>query len=161
MSVICELSDIIKLNWITCTNYPSIYVSWVPDELTEELAKDFFETCIGKINRLEFALHKNGKNRILFVHFSSWIDTDQSVLIRYDIINQHPNPIILEIKLKNKNNYTKSYILKCHVNINPIKNIEYNTHQLYDMIQKQNDTIINLQNQLNEIKEQLMLIDKK
>lgn len=123
----------------------SIYVKWVPNELTEEIAKDYFTKHLGIVSRVEFAKHKSGKGRILFVHFTSWTDSEESVYIRNSIISSNPDGFPLEIKFQtNYINNLKSYYLKCCINIRPIQIIEYNTYQLYDMIQTLNKEIEDL-----------------
>ena len=123
----------------------SIYVKWIPNELTEDIARDYFTKHLGIVSRVEFAKHKSGKGRILFVHFTSWTDSEESVYIRNSIISSHPDGFPLEIKFQtNYINSFKSYYLKCCINIRPIQIIEYNTYQLYDMIQTLNKEIEDL-----------------
>jgi len=123
----------------------SIYVKWIPNELTEHIAKDYFTRCLGTVSRVEFAKHKSGKGRILFVHFTSWNDSEESIHIRKSIISSHQDGFPLEIKFQTGDiNTFKSYYLKCCINIRPIQIIEYNTHQLYDMIQTLNKEIEDL-----------------
>ena len=129
----------------------SIYVKWVPNELTETIAKDYFTKYLGSVSRVEFAKHKSGKGRILFVHFSSWSDSEGSINIRNSIINS-PG-FTLEIKFETKDpNKLKSYNLKCYVNIRPIQIVEYNNYQLYDMIQTLNNEISNLKLEISNIR---------
>jgi len=134
-------------------NTSSIYVKWVPNELTEDIAKYYFTLYLGTVSRVEFAKHKNGKGRILFVHFESWTDSEESINIRKSIISSHPEGFPLEIKFQtNYINSFKSYYLKCCINIRPIQIIEYNTYQLYDMIQTLNKEISNLKLEISNLK---------
>jgi hypothetical protein len=131
----------------------SIYVKWIPNELTEHIAKDYFTQCLGTVSRVEFAKHKSGKGRILFVHFTSWTGSEESVNIRKSIISSHADGFALEIKFQTGDiNTFKSYYLKCCINIRPIQIIEYNTHQLYDMIQTLNKEISNLKLEISNLK---------
>ena len=134
-------------------NMSSIYVKWVPNELTEDIAKDYFTRYLGDVSRVEFAKHKSGKGRILFVHFTSWAQSEESIHIRKSIISSHPDGFALEIKFQTGDfNSFKPYYLKCCINIRPIQIIEYNTYQLYDMIQTLNKEISNLKLEISNLK---------
>lgn len=149
MSVTLSINDLNEWNE-NKNKMSSIYVKWVPNELTEDIAKDYFTKCLGIVSRLEFAKHKSGKGRILFVHFSSWSDSEGSINIRNSIINSHGS--ILEIKFETKDpNKLKSYDLKCYVNTRPIQIVEYNNYQLYDMIQTLNKEISNLKFEISNL----------
>jgi len=110
----------------------SIYVSWVPDEMDDYVAKDFFN-YLGEIDRVEFAPLKTGKGRMMFVHYKEWYlsgtEPIRAIAMAY--------PAAHHIPINFRDNYgnVKTYDLKCAVNTRPIKKVEYNIHQLADMFQ--------------------------
>jgi hypothetical protein len=111
----------------------SIYVSWVPDQLDAHTANDYFNT-IGEIDRIEFAPHKTGSGRMMFVHFKEWYisGTETIRAIAWAYPGHHSMPIHFRDICGNVNTYQ----LKCSVNTRPIKKVEYNIHQLADMFQQ-------------------------
>jgi hypothetical protein len=108
----------------------SIYVSWVPDQMDTRVANDYFNT-LGEIDRIEFAPHKTGSGRMMFVHFKEWYmcGTEPIRAIATAYPGHHSMPIYFRDTYGNVNTYQ----LKCAVNTRPIKKVEYNIHQLADM----------------------------
>uniref|UniRef100_A0A6C0I066 Uncharacterized protein n=1 Tax=viral metagenome TaxID=1070528 RepID=A0A6C0I066_9ZZZZ len=125
----------------------SIYISWVPDEMTEYVATDFFN-YLGEIDRVEFAPLKTGKGRMMFVHFKEWY---MSATERLNLIAKtYPAPLHMPISFSDKYGKFKTYELKCSVNTRPIKKVEYNIHQLADMFQQLKQQSEDSQERMNE-----------
>jgi hypothetical protein len=118
-------------NWVKGKGN-SIYVSWVPEEMNEFVANDYFK-YYGEIDRVEFAPHKTGGGRMLFVHFKEWYLSAYETL--HAIASAYPNAHNMPITFSNPNGSVRSYELKCAVNTRPIKKVEYNIHQLADMFE--------------------------
>jgi hypothetical protein len=125
-------------NW-KANNSMSIYVHWVPDELNEEGAKDYFSQ-IGTISRVEFVRNKNETSRMMFVHFDDWHDDNVSKEIRDNISAHHPTGYPMPIRIITPTKI-KEYKLMCRINIRAIPVVEYNTHQLSDMFQRLNERV--------------------
>jgi len=117
----------------------SVYVQWVPDELTWKGAMQFFEKY-GTIDRVEFVpkVDSNRKQigRMMFVHFEHMHDSN----FAYAVTQAHPEPYCLPIDVYGKYKM-KQYDLKCRVNCRPVAKVEYNTHQLTDMFERMNERI--------------------
>jgi hypothetical protein len=114
----------------------SVYVHWVPDELTTDYAKWLFSKY-GEVDRVEFVPHKNGKGRMMFVHFNYWHETQESLIFRNSVLFADPNegyPIQI-------GNEYRIYKLMCKVNKRPIPVVDYNTHQLSDMFERLNTRV--------------------
>lgn len=132
----------------------SIYVKWVPDELTEQDATHYF-SILGLIKRVEFVPHKTGNSRMLFVHFEEWHNNNFSVEIRQLIANAYPAEHSMPITYKLVTGIPKTYNLKCCVNVRPIPTVEYNTHQLSDMFERLNDRVTG---EMKEMREEMQLL---
>jgi len=129
----------------------SIYVKWVPDEMTEQDAASYF-SILGPIKRVEFVPHKNGNSRMLFVHFEEWNNSPLSLEIRTEIANAYPAEHSMPITYNLVTGVQKTYQLKCCVNVRPIPTVEYNTHQLSDMFERLNTRVTNeMSRSANEI----------
>ena len=118
--------------WAT-SDGSSIFVKWIPDEMSETDAQRFFETY-GPIDRVEIVYKMKDGNKIgrmLFVHFVSWNDT----FLPDSIARNHPNPVELEYSVTTRYNNEKIYKLKCCMNIRPIPKVDYTTTQLTDMFE--------------------------
>jgi hypothetical protein len=111
----------------------SIYVSWVPDEMNEYVANDYFNS-LGEIDRVEFAPLKTGKGRMMFVHFKEWYLAGTEPIRA--IAMAYPASYNMAINFRDNYGNVKTYDLKCTVNTRPIKKVEYNIHQLADMFQQ-------------------------
>ena len=131
--------DITQLNnWRSGEN-PSIYIKWVPDELTEKDAGDLFSQY-GPVSRIEFVPKmKNGQKigRMLFVHFERFIDCR----FANDIAYLHPNPASLDFLATNRYGIMKKYELMCCINMRPIPKVEYSASQLSDMFERLNSRV--------------------
>jgi len=118
-------------HWATAKG-SSIYIQWIPDEMTEADATHFFGTY-GIVDRIEI-VHKmkDGMKigRMLFVHYSEWYYT----FLPAEIAKSHPNPVDIDYGVTKKNN-TKVYTLKCRINMRPIPKVEYSASQLTDMFE--------------------------
>jgi len=148
--------DLTQLQLWNGTKGNSIYVKWIPDEMDEAAARYFFKQ-IGTISRIEFASHKNGKNRMMFVHFEEWAMTQLSQNIRNEICSLHPAEYQYPVVFLNKG--PKEYQLKCCINMRPIPIVEYSTNQLSDMIsivdKKSSTEIESLREQIEIIRDEL------
>ncbi|NBV29672.1 RNA-binding protein, partial [bacterium] len=124
--------DINPQTWAT-RGGSSIFVKWIPDEMTDADAHRFFKTY-GQIDRVEI-VHKmkdgNKIGRMLFVHFDGWNET----FLPHAIAQNHPNPVELEYCVTNRFNSEKIYKLKCCINVRPIPKVDYTTTQLTDMFE--------------------------
>jgi hypothetical protein len=154
-------TDIAQLqNWFMGKSN-SIYVKWVPDEMTEKDAANYF-SILGLIKRVEFVPHKNGNSRMLFVHFEEWNNSPFSLEIRSEIVNAYPGEHSMPISYNLVTGVQKTYQLKCCVNVRPIPTVEYNTHQLTDMFERLNDRVTNEMsrsaNEMKEMREEMQLL---
>lgn len=136
-----ESGDMSQLNnWVNGTG-SSIYVQWVPDEMTELDANSFF-TFYGEVDRIEFVpkFNKDRKQigRILFVHFNKWTNAYLSL----DIANKYPEPSSVEYRSLNRYGNVKVYELKCRVNMRPIPKVEYTMSQITDMFERLNERVM-------------------
>lgn len=103
------------------SNFSSIFVKWVPDEMTEDDALKFFSEH-GRIDRIEIVKKmKDGKKigRMMFVHFLEWAE---DTYLAANIEQQHPQPFDVEYIVKRNNPvsdewYKKKYVLKCCINL--------------------------------------------
>ena len=122
----------------------SVYVKWVPNEMSEEDVYNYFG-ILGTIKRVEFVPHQTGNSRMLFVHFETWFnDNWTSVDIRRRIATAYPKEHSLPItfcQYTGGDSSQKIYYLKCCVNIRPIPTVDYNTHQLSDMFERLNTRV--------------------
>jgi hypothetical protein len=108
----------------------SIYIQWIPDEMTESDAKHFFSTY-GIVERVEIVYKmKNGMKigRMLFVHFLEWHET----FLPGAIAQSHPDPVELEYGVTKRSNSVKIYKLKCRINL---RKTEHSPSQLSDMFE--------------------------
>ena len=73
-----------------------------------------------------------------FVHYNEWYPESDFAT---EVANAHPLPY--EISMANKNSYgnVKVYKLKCFINMNPIRKVEYNASQLTDMFERLNQRV--------------------
>ena len=145
-------------NWLYGTG-SSIYVQWIPDEMTEPEAWAYFSP-VGIIDRVEF-VPKYGKDktkpigRMLFVHFKQWSATP----IPAAITQVHPEPHTLLFKVLNRHAIEKTYELKCRINMRPIPKVEYSCSQLTDMFERLNTRVSNeiaeLKRENTELKDEI------
>lgn len=131
----------------------SLYVEWVPDELTTEYAMNYFSS-LGIVSAVDFVKQKTGKARMMFVHFEKFHEGDN-----YDvnnIVSVHPNAHEMPISFRTKNpRYpTKEYKLRCRINTKPIQRVEYNAAQLTDMVDR-------LRKELEELKQEVTMLKAK
>ena len=114
-------------------NNVSVFVQWIPDELTESDASLLFGE-FGIIERVDI-VNKMANNekigRMMFVHFNYWLDPSLSE----NITQNYPEPHHLDWNAYNKYGNMKKYILKCRVNLRPIAPLEYNCVQLTGMFE--------------------------
>lgn len=147
--VALENGDVSQLSLFKNSSNASIYVEWVPDELTKEMAEDrFFE--IGVVSGIDFVNKRTGKARMMFVHFSSIHQNSYKVGDSGvdKIVSAYPNACPIPIIIHDHLNIGKFYQLRCRINTKPIKRVEYNNAQLTDMVDR-------LRKELDELKEQL------
>lgn len=124
-------------NWVKGEG-SSIYVQWVPDELTEAGAINYFSRY-GLVDRIEFVLkldHDRMKpiGRMMFVHMAHWTNE----VFAEDIAKAHPEPATAPLQVSNRFGIPKGYIMKMRVNTRPIAKVEYNASQLTDMFENLN-----------------------
>jgi hypothetical protein len=126
----------------------SVFVRWVPDELQEEEAKEFFSKY-GKVDRVDLVpkmVNNKKVGTMAFVHFGHWNSVYNHPESTYvvdttfeeNIVKQYPNPYEVDWHYTNEFGKTKTYKLKCCVNTRPIAKVEFNASQLTDMFQRLN-----------------------
>jgi len=132
------------------TGIRSLYVEWVPDELTSEHAMGYF-SFLGSVSAVDFVKQKTGKARMMFVHFNHFYDQHNSDITA--IANVHPNAHEMPIVFTTKNpNYSrKEYKLRCRINTKPIQRVEYNAAQLTDMVDR-------LRKELEDLKQEMAVL---
>lgn len=143
--------DMIQLDLFTNSNGPrSLYVEWVPDELTKECAMNYFSD-LGVVSAVDFVKQKTGKARMMFVHFEHFhVDHNCDV---NNIASAHPNAYELPISFPTKNpRYSKEYKLRCRINTKPIPRVEYNAAQLTDMVDRLHKELEELKQEVAELK---------
>lgn len=129
--------DLAQLELFRCPIGPrSIYIEWVPDQMTEETVKSYFAS-MGDVVGIDFVNHKTGRARMLFVHFESFHRYDDPNVA--GITKAYPNayemPISFDMFTQNKM-YRKNYTLKCRINMTPTPRVEYNMAQLTEMVDR-------------------------
>lgn len=110
----------------------SIYIKWIPDQMDEAGAYHYFN-YIGSISRVDIAPHTDGgRGRMMFIHFNEWYPT----AIPSMIADAYPEsyPIGVRFASFEDPNIFKKYTLNCFINTRPIPAVDYNSHQLSDMI---------------------------
>ena len=125
----------------------SVYVHWVPDELTEEVVTSYFTNRdIAKVDRVDFVpkydANRKQIGRMMFVHFKYWISSE----FASKVAAAHPEPYIIKMAFGKFGPYSydqKFYEIKYRVNCRPIEKVEYNTHQLTDMFERLNERVMN------------------
>jgi hypothetical protein len=139
--------DMSQLNLFSNTNgIRSLYIEWVPDELTKEIAIDYFG-MIGVVSAVDFVKQKTGNARMMFIHFEKFHDA-YNVHVN-NIVAQHPNAYEMPISFRTNNPYyQKEYKLRCRINTKPIQRVEYNAAQLTDMVDR-------LRKELEELKQEM------
>lgn len=138
-------------NWRNGTNV-SIFVQWIPDELTETDASQLFGQ-FGLIERVDIVNKiANGEKigRMMFVHFKHWLDT----MLSDNIAQTYPEPYNLSWNAFNKYGNMKGYILKCRVNLRPIPSVEYNCSQLTDMFETMKAEMLKLSEMVETLREE-------
>jgi hypothetical protein len=143
--------DISQLQNFVKSNGPkSLYIEWVPNELTRENAMSFFG-IYGKIQDVDFVNKKQGNARMLFIHYYEFNNEPYTKCMTHCIANNYPQPFERQIQLYdiNGNDYSyKTYNLRFRINLSPISRVEYNNAQLTDMVDR-------LRKELEEMKLQL------
>jgi hypothetical protein len=131
----------------------SIYIEWVPDEMTKEIATEFFNQ-IGKVSAVDFIKQRTGKARMMFVHFDNF---DKPYMGHVnEIASVHPNAYEIPIQIYGKNpQYAKSYNLRCRINMKPIQRVEYNPAQLTDMTDRLRKELDDLKQEVADLKTKL------
>jgi regulator of replication initiation timing len=137
-----------------CGKNPSIFVQWIPDEMTEHQAKYTF-VRYGDVDRVEFVpkFDQNRKQigRMLFVHFKNFFRGE----FERQISIQHPEPHELQFTV-NTVRGPKIYVLKCRINMRPIPKVEYTTSQLTDMFEGLNTRVMaqlaDMQKQIDDLR---------
>jgi hypothetical protein len=143
--------DMTQLDLFTNSNgIRSLYVEWVPDELTNEDAMNYFSS-LGPVSAVDFVKQKTGKARMMFVHFDRFHDEHNYDL--NSIASAHPNAYELPISFPTKNpRYSKEYKLRCRINTKPIQRVEYNAAQLTDMVDRLRKELEELKKEVAELK---------
>lgn len=129
----------------------SLYVEWVPDEMTKEIAMDYFFS-MGTVSAVDFVKQKTGKARMMFVHFEKFHDHYNYDV--NDIVAAHPNAHEMPISFRTKNpRYpNKEYKLRCRINTKPIQRVEYNAAQLTDMVDRLRLELEELKREMADLK---------
>lgn len=144
--------DMSQLDLFTnSTGIRSLYVEWVPDELTKEIAMDYFSN-LGAVLAIDFVKQKTGKARMMFVHFEKFHDGPNCDV--NDIASAHPNAHEMPISFRTNNpRYpNKEYNLRCRINTKPIQRVEYNAAQLTDMVDRLRKELEDLKQEVAELK---------
>jgi len=142
--VALENGDLRQLSLFKYSSNPSLYVEWVPDGLTTEIATNIFSN-MGEVTGIDFVNKRTGKARMMFVHFSSFNEREINGFYEISrITSSHPVPYSIPIHFDNRN----TYFLRCRINTKPIKRVEYNNAQLSDMVDR-------LRKELEELKLQV------
>lgn len=138
--------------FMNTTGQRSLYIEWVPDELTKESASSYFSE-LGNVTDIDFVKQKNGKSRMMFVHFDGFHAKNEGII--QAIASVHPNAFEMPISFPstNPNYHSRDYKLRCHVNTKPIQRVEYNPAQLTDMVDR-------LRKEIEELKEVVALLVK-
>jgi hypothetical protein len=142
-------------SWMNGTN-SSIYVHWIPQEMTKEIAEKYFY-ILGQVSRVEFVPYKNRNGRMMFVHFDAWNNLPESLKIRKNIVDASPEGYPLELQTTGIIGIVRTYKMICKINIRPIQKVDYNTHQLSDMFETLNKRVIEELTQMRKEMEQLRL----
>jgi len=137
-----------------CGKNPSIFVQWIPDEMTENQAKITFARY-GDVDRAEFVpkFDQNRKQigRMLFIHFKNFFGGQ----FERQIAIEHPEPHELPFTV-NTVRGPKNYTLKCRINMRPIPKVEYTTSQLTDMFEGLNTRMMaqlaDMQKQIDDLR---------
>jgi hypothetical protein len=114
----------------------SIYVEWVPDQMTKDAAEMFFSP-IGPVKAIDFVNHKNSNSRMMFVHFERFYRNEDpnvtGIAEMYPLAYEIPfsSPIY-----KNSMVYQGNYMLRCRINLTPTPRVEYNMAQLTEMVDR-------------------------
>jgi hypothetical protein len=136
-----QAGDNIQLeNWMTGKG-SSIYVKWIPNEMTETIARNFFES-LGTVSKI--VIEKVGKDRRMFVYFSEWSPVQKSVV--KDIAHAYPNYYYMYIHIPSESWYDWFYPIQCRINVNtmPVDLIE--KHDEISAINTQLEGFTNLSN---------------
>jgi len=142
-------------SWMNGTN-TSIYVHWIPEEMTKEIAEKYFY-ILGQVSRVEFVPHKNGNGRMMFVHFDVWNNLPESLQIRKNIVHAAPEGCPLPIQFQTIHGIVRTYRMMCKINMRPVQEVDYNTHQLSDMFERLNKRVTEEMAQMRKEMEQLRL----
>ena len=143
----------------------SIYIQWIPDEMTEKDVTNRF-SHFGDIDRIEFVpkfdANRKQIGRMLFVHFNKWSTTTS---FSAEIVNIHPEPLVLEYRVINRYGVEKVYGLKCRINMRPINKVEYSNSQLTDMFERLNDRVVKemeaLRKEIEELRKENLALQNK
>ena len=138
-----------KLNWMTGQG-SSIYIKWVPDELLPRSGSGSRDSPLyqifgqfGQVDRIEFVPKFNAVRKqtghMAFVHYIQF-DLNKSTFA-YDIITAHPSPCELTWPCRTRYGM-RDYKLKCCINTNAIRKVEYNASQLTDMFERLNTRVM-------------------
>lgn len=158
------------------SNFNSIFVKWIPDEMTDKDALKFFSEH-GKVDRVEIVNKmKNGQKigRMMFVHFLEWAE---DTYLAANIEQQHPNPFDVEYFVKRNNpvsdvSYKKKYVLKCCINVQPISSkptkgglsatvFEQLTAKLQEMWKCYDADICELRTENERLRQKMELMEKR
>jgi hypothetical protein len=140
------------------SEYPSVFVRWVPDELLpneranppDHVARNFFGN-FGEIDRIDFVAKFNeaGKQsgHMAFVHFVRIHDQDFASTVS----TAYPQAADFDWTTRNRYGAERIYKLKCAVNNRPIARVEFNTIQLSDMFERLKAEMVSLRKEVTEL----------
>jgi hypothetical protein len=137
-------------NFVMSDGPKSLYIEWVPNDFTMEIAMDHFG-FYGSIHAIDFVKKRNGTDRMAFVHYYEFNNKIETLCLIQTIAQNYPNAFEKQLYLYDKegNNYVfNNYILRYRINLTPISRVEYNNAQLTDMVDR-------LRKELEEVKLQL------
>jgi hypothetical protein len=128
----------------------SLYIEWVPDEMTKEHAMAYFSS-LGFVSAVDFVKQKTGRARMMFVHFDRFHEKHNYEV--NNIASAHPNAYEMKISFPTKSpQYSKDYNLRCRINTKPIQRVEYNAAQLTDMVDRLRKELEELKQEVSELR---------
>jgi len=136
----------------------SIYIRWIPDELsTPEAATTFFSN-FGKVSRADIVPKTDASKKcygnMAFIHFESWHNPTFPQIF----VSAYPEPVDINFDTRTRYGTLKTYTLKTCVNVRPVAQVEFNGPQMMDMM-KNLET--RMKNELEEMKKEKQQIHSK
>lgn len=130
----------------------SIYIRWIPDELsTPEAATTFFSN-FGKVSRADIVPKTDASKKcygnMAFIHFESW----DNPIFPQTFVSSYPQPVDVNFNTRTRYGTLKTYTLKTCVNVRPVAQVEFNGPQMMDMM---NNLETRMKNELEAMRNEL------